>query len=141
LPVPAIQSSASSGSRAAVTPAASSGAVDLLQRFLDASNDRDLPRAEALLADDLVFLGPIWARCWEGCVGRDNAVNRQVDQWPTFTLLGVQRSAAPESRVVARVEMRVKGQSVSRRVDIWTIDVRDGKIIAQRLDPDIYDPQ
>jgi ketosteroid isomerase-like protein len=123
-------------------PAVTTIPAKLLQQYHEAQNRGDLAAVMALFADDATFVAaPL---CLPSCTGKtqiQRAIEQRILDYNQQHLIDVQTNGnVATSRTDWRSDPTRKA-GVDRRINIETVDERDGKIVRYTTRGDLSDPQ
>lgn len=125
-----------------LTPALDNAAAKLLQQYHQAQNRGDLAAAMALFADDATFTAA--PTCLPSCTGKaqiQRAIEQRILDYNQQHLIEVQ---ADGHVATSRTDWRsdaTRTAGVERRINIETVDERDGRIGRYTMRGDLSDPQ
>ncbi len=116
--------------------------VDVQQKFFTAVDKGDVAGALAYVSDDAVF--QVLGCPPDGCKGKvavKGATEGVVAQHPRHT---VKSSKASGNTATSRVEVEIdlaKAAGAQRIILTTTVEIKDGKLVLLRAQPDASDPQ
>ena len=127
---------------ASYKPAVTSAPARLLLQYHEAQNHGNVAAVMSLFHDDATFVAA--PMCLSTCTGKaqiEKAIEGRVRDYNQQNLIDVQTNG---NVATSRTDWRsdaTRNADVERRINIETVEVRDGKIVRYTTSADLSDPQ